>query len=185
MVCQTSTMNGSSSPITVCQPLPWAVAQAVSLRRKRVSAFTDVGYGSCSGAGSGAPSWRRWQNRQLLHRMASARGHQAMVGSVEQVADRIEVWFTQGVRPTASTSCRPICPVGWKTLSTAWYPSCRLAACSAESTKAVRCIDNMISRGREVNIRRRMLCSTDRLVELPYPRRLAIKFRFRTRPYGP
>lgn len=34
--------------------------------------------------------------RQLLHRMASARGHQTMVGSVEQVADRIVEWFTQG-----------------------------------------------------------------------------------------
>ncbi|MGH7003213.1 MAG: hypothetical protein ACREIP_04630, partial [Alphaproteobacteria bacterium] len=31
--------------------------------------------------------------RGVLHRLAGARGHQTIVGSAEQVADRIEEWF--------------------------------------------------------------------------------------------
>lgn len=34
--------------------------------------------------------------RQLLHRLAGARGHWVVVGTPEQVADRITEWFTQG-----------------------------------------------------------------------------------------
>ena len=34
--------------------------------------------------------------RQLLHRLAGARGHWVTVGTPEQVADRIEEWFTGG-----------------------------------------------------------------------------------------
>ncbi|MBS7544858.1 LLM class flavin-dependent oxidoreductase [Ancylobacter oerskovii] len=34
--------------------------------------------------------------RQLLHRLAGARGHQTFVGSTDQLADRIEEWFTSG-----------------------------------------------------------------------------------------
>jgi len=34
--------------------------------------------------------------RQLLHRLAGARGHRVFVGTPEQVADTIEEWFTQG-----------------------------------------------------------------------------------------
>ena len=34
--------------------------------------------------------------RQLLHRLAGARGHQTFVGSTEQLADRIEEWFRNG-----------------------------------------------------------------------------------------
>lgn len=34
--------------------------------------------------------------RQLLHRLAGARGHQTFVGSHEQLADRIEEWFKNG-----------------------------------------------------------------------------------------
>ncbi|CAN5657308.1 hypothetical protein BH09PSE5_BH09PSE5_28420 [soil metagenome] len=34
--------------------------------------------------------------RQLLRRLAGARGHQTIVGSAEQVADRIALWFDNG-----------------------------------------------------------------------------------------
>ncbi|WP_158930462.1 LLM class flavin-dependent oxidoreductase [Acidisphaera sp. S103] len=34
--------------------------------------------------------------RQLLQRMAGARGHQTMIGTPEQVAERIEEWFSNG-----------------------------------------------------------------------------------------
>lgn len=34
--------------------------------------------------------------RQLLHRLAGARGHRVVAGTAEQVADTIEEWFTQG-----------------------------------------------------------------------------------------
>ncbi|TXR50432.1 LLM class flavin-dependent oxidoreductase [Phyllobacterium endophyticum] len=34
--------------------------------------------------------------REVLQRLAGARGHQTIVGSAEQVADRIEEWFSQG-----------------------------------------------------------------------------------------
>jgi FMN-dependent oxidoreductase (nitrilotriacetate monooxygenase family) len=34
--------------------------------------------------------------RQLLHRFAGARGHWVLAGTPEQVADRIEAWFTRG-----------------------------------------------------------------------------------------
>lgn len=34
--------------------------------------------------------------RQLLHRLAGARGHRVFTGTPEQVADTIEEWFTQG-----------------------------------------------------------------------------------------
>ncbi|NLG56174.1 MAG: LLM class flavin-dependent oxidoreductase [Rhodococcus sp.] len=34
--------------------------------------------------------------RQLLHRLAGARGHRVFAGTPEQVADTIEEWFTQG-----------------------------------------------------------------------------------------
>ncbi|GAB4070908.1 LLM class flavin-dependent oxidoreductase [Ancylobacter sonchi] len=34
--------------------------------------------------------------RQLLHRLAGARGHQTFVGSTDQLADRIEEWFKAG-----------------------------------------------------------------------------------------
>ncbi|QJP16319.1 LLM class flavin-dependent oxidoreductase [Starkeya sp. ORNL1] len=34
--------------------------------------------------------------RQLLHRLAGARGHQTFVGSTDQLADRIEHWFSNG-----------------------------------------------------------------------------------------
>jgi alkanesulfonate monooxygenase SsuD/methylene tetrahydromethanopterin reductase-like flavin-dependent oxidoreductase (luciferase family) len=34
--------------------------------------------------------------RGLIHRLAGARGHLVMAGTPEQVADRIETWFTQG-----------------------------------------------------------------------------------------
>ncbi|GIJ00078.1 FMN-dependent oxidoreductase (nitrilotriacetate monooxygenase family) [Sediminihabitans luteus] len=34
--------------------------------------------------------------RELLHRLAGARGHQVVAGTPEQIADRIETWFTQG-----------------------------------------------------------------------------------------
>lgn len=34
--------------------------------------------------------------RQLLHRLAGARGHFVFAGTPEQVADHIETWFTQG-----------------------------------------------------------------------------------------
>lgn len=34
--------------------------------------------------------------RQLLHRLAGARGHQTFVGSTDQLADRIEEWFKSG-----------------------------------------------------------------------------------------
>ncbi|NYI04239.1 LLM class flavin-dependent oxidoreductase [Allostreptomyces psammosilenae] len=34
--------------------------------------------------------------RQLLHRLAGARGHRVVVGTPEQVADTIEEWFTTG-----------------------------------------------------------------------------------------
>ena len=34
--------------------------------------------------------------RQLLHRLAGARGHHVIAGTPEQVVDEIEAWFTQG-----------------------------------------------------------------------------------------
>lgn len=34
--------------------------------------------------------------RQLLYRLAGARGHQTLVGTPEQVADRISEWFLNG-----------------------------------------------------------------------------------------
>ena len=35
-------------------------------------------------------------SRQLLHRLAGARGHKLVAGTPEQVADVIETWFTRG-----------------------------------------------------------------------------------------
>ncbi|MCL2514916.1 MAG: LLM class flavin-dependent oxidoreductase, partial [Microbacteriaceae bacterium] len=34
--------------------------------------------------------------RQLLHRLAGARGHRVVAGTPEQIADTIEEWFTAG-----------------------------------------------------------------------------------------
>ncbi|UPK74872.1 LLM class flavin-dependent oxidoreductase [Nocardioidaceae bacterium SCSIO 66511] len=34
--------------------------------------------------------------RQVMHRLAGARGHQVVVGTPEQIADRMETWFTAG-----------------------------------------------------------------------------------------
>ena len=34
--------------------------------------------------------------RQLMHRLAGARGHRVVVGTPEQVADQIQLWHEQG-----------------------------------------------------------------------------------------
>ncbi|MBP0625339.1 hypothetical protein [Cupriavidus consociatus] len=44
--------------------------------------------------------------RQLYHLVASARGHQIVVGTADQVADHMIDWVSTQAQPTASTLCR-------------------------------------------------------------------------------
>jgi hypothetical protein len=76
--------------------------------------------------------------RQLVGRMAAARGHLVLVGTPEDIVDELEAWFRDGA-PTASTFSRRSCPKGSTTSSNSSCPNCGAGACSAPNTKERAC----------------------------------------------
>ncbi len=59
--------------------------------------------------------------RQLLHRLAGARGHRVFAGTPEQVADTIETWFTSGAADGFNVM-PPLYPGGLETFAATVVP---------------------------------------------------------------
>ncbi len=73
--------------------------------------------------------------RQLLHKLAGARGHRVVAGTPEQIADTMTDWFDNHAAD-ASTSCRHTCRADSTCSPRPWSRSCVAAACSARATRA-------------------------------------------------
>ncbi|MBB5081620.1 LLM class flavin-dependent oxidoreductase [Nonomuraea endophytica] len=64
--------------------------------REKLPTHEQRGYGSRFGVVTDIIERENPTIRQLLHRLAGARGHWVTAGTPEQIADRIEQWFTGG-----------------------------------------------------------------------------------------
>ncbi len=75
--------------------------------------------------------------RQLYLRIAGARGHRQIHGTAAQIAD--DGGMVHRGALTASTSCRPGCPVAWTISSELVIPNCNVVICSGQNMKPPHC----------------------------------------------